>query len=378
MDAAAPVPDRSTFATAAWALRQIRAAAPVAFLGLIGLTLVQGVLPAGLALVLRELINEDCERRSLRDGQRSDPLPLALARPRARGPGCLELSVGGVPQPGIADDLNLHVTERILGTPGRWTSHPSRIPIARTCSPARRTTSRFKCRPLSTRGCPPRGTYDRRGLLVVLSLIEPLSVSCRSSVCDPVRRLPVEAREAALCGGASSAAKRRWTTYYIQKLTTADSVAELKILDLGPHMIDKSRALLEEFRNRDRILHRKSLSGGSMGALLTTAALYGLFVRVAVRTAHVVVGRPGGIRGGGRPPAWRLKPGDPFSCGIGASLCRQPTGVPLDRADRVLAGRGRRPLDRGEIEIRDPTFAYPGSSVPVLRNLSSPSPQARP
>ena len=53
-----PVPDRSAWSTAAWTLGQIRAVAPRALAALLGVTLIQGLLPGGIALALRELINE--------------------------------------------------------------------------------------------------------------------------------------------------------------------------------------------------------------------------------------------------------------------------------------------------------------------------------
>ena len=116
------------------------------------------------------------------------------------------------------------------------------------------------------------------------------------------------------------AAKRRWTTYYIQKLTTADSVAELKILDLGPHMIDKSRAC---WRNSETATG-SCIERVSAAVPWERSNYRGVVWAVRSRCRpdgprRRVVGRPGGIRGGGRPPAWRLKPGDPFPlCGIGA------------------------------------------------------------
>jgi ABC-type multidrug transport system fused ATPase/permease subunit len=170
------------------------------------------------------------------------------------------------------------------------------------------------------------------------------------------------------------AAKRRWTTYYVQKLTTADSIAELKILDLGPLLIDKFRHLLEEFRDRDRLLHRRNLRGSSVAALLTTGALYALFVRVAVRAAEgavslgdlaVFAGAAGRLRGALNQSIQSL------AVGMERVLYVSNLREFLSIAPAAPVGRGLTPpLDRGEIEIRDLTFAYPGSRDPVLEGLS--------
>ena len=370
-----PVPDRSTIATAGWALRQIRAAAPMAFAALVGLTLVQGLLPAGLALLLRELINDTVTVIRVGTGSAAPLYPwLALVLVLA----VLDASSSLVAEylnRRIADDLNLHVTDRIL-------RHAWSLDLASFEDPDRqdllaRTQNNiaFQMQTFVNEGLSAsRNFLTAIGLLVVLTLIEPLVLLVVPPFALPYLAFRWRHAKLRYAEEHHRAAKRRWTTYYIQKLTSSDSVAELKILDLGPHMIEKSRGLLEEFRNRDRILHRKSLVGGSLGAILTTASLYGLFVRVAVRTVQGVVslgdlavfaGAGGRLRGALNQAIHSL------SVGIERVLYVANLREFLSIAPMAHVGRGLTPpLDRGEIEIRDLTFAYPGSSVPVLRNLS--------
>src|SRR5688572_18852678 len=108
------IPARSTLATATWALRQIRAVAPWALLALVAITLIQGLIPAGLALALRELINETVGL--LRDGAReASPLVpwLSLVLGLALVDAIATLLADYL-NSRIADDLNLRVTDRIL------------------------------------------------------------------------------------------------------------------------------------------------------------------------------------------------------------------------------------------------------------------------
>jgi ATP-binding cassette subfamily B protein len=190
----------------------------------------------------------------------------------------------------IADDLNLHVTDRILTH--AWSldlasfEDPDRQDLlARTQSNIASQMQTFVQESLSAA----RSLLTGLGLLVVLTLIEPLVLLVVPPFALPFLIFRWKLAKLRYAEEHHRAAKRRWTSYYVQKLTTAENVAELKILDLGPHMIKKFRALLQEFRDRDRILHRKNLRGTSLATLFTTGALYGLFVRVAIRTVEGAV-----------------------------------------------------------------------------------------
>ena len=66
-------------------------------------------------------------------------------------------------------------------------------------------------------------------------------------------------------------------------------MAEVKLLDLGPLLIERFRSLNAEFRDRDRLLHLRNFRGTSLATLFTIAALSALFARVAVRAAAGVV-----------------------------------------------------------------------------------------
>lgn len=368
-------PDRSTFATGAWALRQIRAAAPASLTALTGLTVVQGLLPAGLALVMRELINETvavlgADTRSVASLLPWLGLAMAFALVEA-----LSSLVADYLNRRIADDLNLHVTDRILTH--AWSldlasfEDPDRQDLlARTQNNIAYQMQTFVNEALSAA----RSLLTAIGLLAVLTLIEPLVLLVVLPFALPFLIFRWRLAKVRYAEEHHRAAKRRWTAYYIQKLTTAESVAELKILELGPHLIEKFRALLQEFRDRDRILHRKNLRGSSVATLLTTGALYGLFVRVAIRTVEGVVslgdlavfaGAAGRLRGALNQAIHSL------AIGLERVLYVSNLQEFLSIAPATAAGRGLTPpLDRGKIEIRDLTFAYPGTREPVLQGLS--------
>lgn len=370
-----PVSDHSTFATGVWAMRQIRAAAPGALLGLIGITLVQGLLPAGIALVLRELINETVAVLAAGTRNAEPLLPwlvlvLVLAVVEA-----VSSLVADYLNRRIADDLNLHVTDRIL-------THAWSLDLASFEDPDRqdllaRTQNNiaFQMQTFVSEGLSAaRSLLIAAGLLGVLTLIEPLVLLVVPPFALPFLLFRWRLAKLRYAEEHHRAAKRRWTSYYIQKLTTSESVAELKILDLGPYLIDKFRGLLQEFRDRDRFLHRKNLRGSAVAALLTTGALYGLFVHVAIRAAEGLVslgdlavfgGAAGRLRSALNQAIHSIAVG--LERVLFVSNLREFLSIP----PATTAGRGLTPsLDRGEIEIRDLTFAYPGTEEPVLRGLA--------
>ena len=77
--------------------------------------------------------------------------------------------------------------------------------------------------------------------------------------------------------------KRRWTHYFVSLLTNRHSLTEIKLVGLAPFLIRQFRLLITQFRDQDRLLHRRSLAGSSIFAAVTTVAFYVIFVRVVLK-----------------------------------------------------------------------------------------------
>jgi ATP-binding cassette subfamily B protein len=168
--------------------------------------------------------------------------------------------------------------------------------------------------------------------------------------------------------------KRRWTGYFVNTLTGAYSVAETRVLDLAPLLIERFRCLMAGFRDRNRSLHLRNLGGSVATGVLTAGVIYLLFVRVAART--ITGGASIGdlaIFGGA---AMRLRNSLDlairsltsvyehalFTANLKEFLQVEP-GLQNSTTSTVS-------LDRGEIELHDVSFTYPGSSEPALRGVS--------
>lgn len=369
------VPDRSAFSTAVWALRQVRAAAPAALLALALLTLLQGVLPAGVALVLRELINETVAviaagGLDVTSLYRWLTVFLVLALVDA-----ISSLISDYLNRRIADDLNLHVTGQIVTHAWSLDLPSFEDPERQDLLSRTQTNIAAQMQTFVTEGLlAVRGVLIATGLLAVLALIEPIVLLVVPPLALPLLAFRWRLAKLRYNEEHHRAAKRRWTSYFLQKLTSPESVAEVKILDLGPHLIERFTGLLREFRDRDRVLHRKNLRENTLATIIATGALYGLLVRVAIRAARgavtlgdlaVFAGAAGRLRGAINQTVQSIATGRERVLYV--SNLREFLAI----APSSRQGRGLKPsLDRGLIEIRDLTFAYPGTASPVIDGLT--------
>jgi ATP-binding cassette, subfamily B, bacterial len=361
--------------TAAWTLRVIRAAAPRLLAALVVLTLLQGIIPSGLAVALRGLVNAAVAARdpSLNDsGLLLGWVALAFALTAAEA---LTALAAAYASQRLADDLNLHMTGEVLAH--AWSldlaffEDPDHQDlISRTQANVGVQLQAFVGEALGT----VRHLLTAAGLLVVLTSIEPLVLLVVPPFALPFLYFQWRLAKQRHTEYEQRATKLRWTSYFVSKLTSSESVAEIKLLDLGPLLIEKFRGLHTEFRDRDRVLHLRNFRGTSMAALLTIGALCALFARVAFRTAAGVVSLGELAIFGGVAIRLRVALNEAIHSvtgGLERLMAIAHLREFLAAKPSVAMGKGLAPaLDRGAVEIRNLSFAYPGGNEPVLRQLS--------
>jgi ATP-binding cassette subfamily B protein len=275
----------------------------------------------------------------------------------------------------IADDLNLHVTGQIVTHAWSLDLPSFEDPERQDLLSRTQTNIAAQMQTFVTEGLlAVRGVLIATGLLAVLALIEPIVLLVVPPLALPLLAFRWRLAKLRYNEEHHRAAKRRWTSYFLQKLTSPESVAEVKILDLGPHLIERFTGLLREFRDRDRVLHRKNLRENTLATIIATGALYGLLVRVAIRAARgavtlgdlaVFAGAAGRLRGAINQTVQSIATGRERVLYV--SNLREFLAI----APSSRQGRGLKPsLDRGLIEIRDLTFAYPGTASPVIDGLT--------
>jgi ATP-binding cassette subfamily B protein len=365
------MPDR---ATAKWTFGVIWTAAPRLVAGLVVLTLLQGLLPAGLAVALRGLINAAAGAGATVDVTSHLLGWVALAFVLTAADVLTGLAVGYAGQR-LADDLNLHLTGEILAH--AWSldlsffEDPDRQDLlARTQANVGLQLQGLVLEALNVL----RQALTAVALLLVLAAIEPLILLVVPPFAVPFLYFQWRLAQQRHAEQQQRATNLRWTSYFVSKLTAPESVAEVKLLDLGPLLIERFRRLHAEFRDRDRVLHLRNFRGTSLAALLTIGALCALFARVAARTAAGVVSLGDLAIFGGAAIRLRLALNEVIRSAVACLERLMSLGNLrefLDVRPAVTQGKGLTPpLDRGAVEIRDVTFAYPGGGTPVLRGLS--------
>jgi ATP-binding cassette, subfamily B, bacterial len=168
--------------------------------------------------------------------------------------------------------------------------------------------------------------------------------------------------------------KQRWIDYYTVTLGSDDQGAEIKLLKLGPLLIERCRLLLAEFCNLLRSYQRAAFLGNLTFALLSVVAVYIAMGRAAF---SIIDGRHtiGDLAIYGSA-ATQLRSLVESSIAVVARLRLQllHVGNVLDFLEQepepARRATSRRVALVGRIEFRDVTFAYPGATKATLSSLS--------
>jgi len=168
--------------------------------------------------------------------------------------------------------------------------------------------------------------------------------------------------------------RRRWTSYFVSLLTGRQTVAEIKLLDLSPYLRTKFESLMQEFRESDRSLYRRNLSGSTLFALATTVAFFIVFFRVVanVLNGSLTVGDVA-MFGGATARLrfsleWNIRG---FSSAMEQTLYISNLVEFFKEKPKMLSGSATLASPcRAEISMRNISFTYPGSSEPALRDIS--------
>jgi ATP-binding cassette subfamily B protein len=360
---------------ALWAAKTIFSTNAVLTLGLALATFGRGLVPAGLALFARGLINVFVTEGGPGAASVNAAMPwlllgFAMTVLEAIGPLVERFCIQR-----LHDEVNLKITLDIL-------SHCEKLDLAFFEDPIKRDLiERSQQNPaerfmkfIEEAQASVISLLQAASLVAILMLIEPLVLWVLAPFALPYLLFRWRLSQRRYQEEYQRTPQRRWTSYFVALLTGRQSVAEIKLLDLGPYLREKFRSLMTQFRNRDRSLHRRSLTGSSLFALATTVAFFLIFYRVVVNVGKGV-----------------LTLGDLAVFGAATSRLRYS----LEATIRGLSGsmehalfisnlieffneRPRMPVSpaapspsyRGEIELKSVSFTYPGSSELALRDVS--------
>jgi ATP-binding cassette subfamily B protein len=361
--------------TAQWTVKMVWSNHPMLIFCLAFIILSSGLFPAGMALIMRGLINAVVEATKQQSDQLTPLLPwlflgLGLAIIMAVSELLHRFLAGR-----LADEVDISITSKTL-------NQAARLDVAFFEDPrnqdiiyrARQDSSHHLSRFLVTTLGLVSSIIQIVSLVAILIVVEPLAIIVLFPLAIPHFLFQWFTSMRYYQVAYKLATKRRWSQYFSSLLTSRESIPEVKILGLAPLIIDRFRSLMIEFRdeNRKRYLYR--FVGSTVFAVITTIAVYGLFAHVVYKVlkAGLTVGDVAIFAAA----ALRLRGALESTVNSSASVFEQTLYISnlrefLNIQPHAPNGSGRTPLSlKGRIEFRNVSFGYPGTSTATLSNIT--------
>jgi ATP-binding cassette, subfamily B, bacterial len=358
-----------------WALKLIWSTNRALTTGLTLAAFARGIVPAGLAVFARGLINTFVSKGGVGAVGMDAVLPWLFL---GFGVTILE-AIAPLGQRFCAqrlrDEMNIRITSDIL-------SHAEKLDLSFFENPAKRDLlDRAQQNPaepfmgfvvdLQNAAMALLQTLSLAGILAV---IEPLVLLALAPFAVPYLIFHWRLSKRRYQEQYHRAPRRRWTSYFVSLLTGRQSVAEIKLLDLSPYLRKKFTSLMEEFRERDRKLYLRNFRGSSLFALVTTITFFMVFFRVIsnVLNGSLTVGDVAMFGGATARLRFSLEGTIVFlSSALEQTLYISNLIEFFKEKPRMLSGRVTLPAPRrAELNLRNASFTYPGSSKPALRDIS--------
>jgi ATP-binding cassette subfamily B protein len=338
-------------------------------------TLLQGVVPAAAALTMRNLINAAVGAVGSPSADLASlvvwlALGLALTATEA-----VTRLVSGFLSRRFEDEADLEVGTQIL-------EHATGLDLATfedvrfqdTFELAERSTARHLSRFLASTLALVSDLVQTASLAVVLTSIEPMVLLLWSPFALAHLLFQWRMSKAEFLLGRQRAIKRRWSRYFVSLLTDRRNVAEVKLLNLSPVLVERFRTLMAEFRDQNRRIYIRTLIGNSLFTVLMTSVffitlawVYRSFVQGMVSVGDVVIFGTVGLRLRGALDATVSGVSSAMEHVLYVSNLRQL----LEMQPRFEPASGLQlGTLRGEVEFRQVSFAYPGAREPALRDIS--------
>jgi ATP-binding cassette subfamily B protein len=358
-----------------WALKLIWSTNASVAIGLIMSTLARAMVPAGLALFARGLINA-----FVNDGGRT-AVSMEAVRP------WLFLGFGVTLVEAIAplvqrfctqrlhDDVNIRITSDVL-------NHAEKLELTFFEDPAKRDlldrAQQNPAEPFMAFVLEVQSTVTNilqtLSLGALLAVIEPLVLLALAPFAVPYLIFHWRLSKRRYQEEYQRTPRRRWTSYFVSLLTGRQTVAEIKLLDLSPYLRKRFESLMQEFRQRDRRLYLRNFSGSTLFALVTTVAFFTVIFRVIanVLNGSLTVGDVA-MFGGATARLrfsleWTIRG---LSSALEQTLYISNLVEFFKEKPQMLSGSATLASScRAEINLRSVSFTYPGSSEPALRDVS--------
>ena len=361
--------------SARWAVKVAWASHVSLVLGLGLVTLAQGLIPAAMALVARGLINAAVDAVQ---HQVESLAPLLLWLSLGIGLTVAESMSRLSHQfltPRLTDELDLSLTCKIL-------EHAARLDVAIFETPrfqdvihrAQQNTASHFSQFLASILTFTSQLLQIVSLAAILVAIEPFVIVVLTPLAFFHLLFQWNLSTQHYLEEHSRTTKHRWIHYFTSLLTMRLSVPEVKLLGLSPLLIKRFRSLMTEFRSQNRRRYLHSITGGVIFAVLTTTAVYGMFLRVLQRFLQGVL-TVGDIAIFGTV-GLRLRSVLETAVASSSSALQHALYIAnlrefLRLQPQIEPTRGVIPSStQGAVEFCNVSFSYSGTGKPVLSNVS--------
>jgi ATP-binding cassette subfamily B protein len=338
-------------------------------------TLIDSLLPAGVALTARGIVNAALRAFNGKAVTLPAVLPWLLA---ALALALLDVTISlwqSYLSQRLFDELNLGITQRIL-------EHAARLDVSAFEDPtiqdvmdrAQENTAQHFTQFVTAVLAALTGMAQVVSLAAVLIVIEPILTLLIVPVFIPQLVFQWQLARRRFAEEHSRTTKRRWSRYFVSRLTGQTYVPEVKILDLAPLLIRRFRELMTAFKEEDRKLYLRGLDGGLLFGTLSTVAYFVAFGDVVLRAVggQLTIGDVA-IYGGS---AARLRGSLDATTRSLATILEQALYVSNLREYLALEpqvrdhGERRPQVVRGGLALDHVTFTYPGTSVPAVSDIT--------
>ena len=161
----------------------------------------------------------------------------------------------------------------------------------------------------------------------------------------------------------------------MELLTRSQQVAEVKLLGLAPLLLNRFRALIAEFRDRNKKLQLWLLRGDIAFGILSTIAIYLVFTRVIfqILAGQLTLGDValfGGVAARLRPTLQNSITAIGKMRMVTLHIANLRGFFNVNPKTAITTGMLTPSSSQGEIELRHVYFTYPGSQQPALSDIS--------
>ena len=209
------------------------------------------------------------------------------------------------------------------------------------------------------------------GLLVV---IQPLIVLVMIGITIPYGIFYWRQGKAAYALEYNRVEKRRWMSYYTSLLLSRESMTEVKLLNLPPHLIQQYECLMHEFINQDRKLYTRRFIGSFVFSITFAIVIFFvmLWIISQVLAGILTVGDIAVYVGAANRLRNNLEQSSQIFTGLLEDVLYAHDLAQFLETKPIMEHEGTQTLTnvQGEIELSNVTFKYPGTEKDVLQNVS--------